>query len=57
MRKDFFPDGNIDFNQIRIGLENDTNTVHYQKYLASTIGSNDDDVTMVSKDRVTNLSK
>lgn len=31
IRKDFFPEGKIDFNQIRIGLENDTNTIIYHK--------------------------
>jgi uncharacterized UBP type Zn finger protein len=58
VRKDFFPDGIIDFNKIRIGLENDTNTVHYQKSLASTMGTNGEDATMVSMmGTVTNLSE
>jgi hypothetical protein len=37
IRKDFFPDGKIDFDQIRIGLENDTNTVMYQKSIQPPI--------------------
>lgn len=57
VRKDFFPDGNIDFNQIRIGLENDTNTVQYQKSLASTMGTTPEDATMVSMSSLTNLSE
>jgi len=27
IRKDFASDGKIDFNKIKIGLENDTNTI------------------------------
>lgn len=53
IRKDFFPDGKIDFNLVKIGLENDTNTVQYQKSIASTVTANED-VSMVSTGMLTN---
>ncbi len=53
IRKDFFPDGNIDFSKAKIGLENDTNTVQYQKLIASSITANED-ATMVSTTMLTN---
>lgn len=31
VRKDFFPDGNVDYDKIRIALKDDTNTIFYHK--------------------------